>query len=287
MEENWKLSYSGQMSYLNAIGELIDYRRIKLPCRKVLDNVAVTEIYLKRAKKCIGKMMKVQWTKEMDIDTLEAKGNWASMEEMLDVIPYHLPRYKGILERCKNETIDVASSVTAHDLSFANKFIANYLFINVKSSRPMTYQYLTLAMIENAKVNGGFVDQRQFKTAARYGFDSLILDRTNIRVLDDFIKYIRPRLKPKCDYLLLTRHGTQYMKLCDMIHPSHQISTDYRDGKRQIACAARERSDIRGSKAHVYRCARLLQKETIARSGEQSESRSPEAGNDQTESRRR
>ena len=58
MEENWKLSYSGQMAYLNAIGERIDYRRIKLPNRKVLDNVSVAEIYLKRAKKCIGKMMK-------------------------------------------------------------------------------------------------------------------------------------------------------------------------------------------------------------------------------------
>lgn len=205
MEEKWKLSYPGQMAYLNAIADIIDYRRIKLPCRKVLENVSVTEIYLKRAKKCIGKMMKVQWTKDMDIDTLEA-----------EVIPYHLPRYKGILERCKTNG-DLASSVSPYDLSFANKFIANYLFINVKGSRPMTYQYLTLEMIETAKQNGGFIDQRQFKTAAKYGFDSLILDRTGLRIIDDFVKYIRPRLKPKCDYLLVTRNGTQYDKLSDMM----------------------------------------------------------------------
>ena len=93
MEEHWKLSYAGQMGYLTAISELIDYRRIKLPSRKVVENVPVTEIYLKRAKKCIGKMMKVRWTNDMDIETLEAKGNWASMEEMLEVIPYHLPRH--------------------------------------------------------------------------------------------------------------------------------------------------------------------------------------------------
>ena len=54
------------------------YRRIKLPCRKVLD-----KIYFRRAKKCIEKIMKVQWAKEMDIDSLEAEGNWASIEEML------------------------------------------------------------------------------------------------------------------------------------------------------------------------------------------------------------
>ena len=101
--------------------------------------------------------------------------------------------------------------MAANDLSFANKFI------NVKGSRPMTYKYLTVGMIKSAKLNGGFVDQREFKTAATYGFDLFILDNTSLHILEDFIKYVRPRLSPKCDYLLVTRNGTQYDKLCDMM----------------------------------------------------------------------
>ena len=39
----------------------------------------------------------------------------------------------------------------------------------------MTYQYLTVNMVRTAKENGGFIDQKKFKTAGKYGFDSLIL----------------------------------------------------------------------------------------------------------------
>ena len=61
------------------------------------------------------------------------------------------------------------------DLTFATKFVAMYLFIKVKGSCPMTHQYLTVGMIGKAKRNGGFIDQKTFKTAGKYGFDSLIL----------------------------------------------------------------------------------------------------------------
>ena len=65
-----------------------------------------------------------------------------------------------------------------------------YLFIKVKGSRPMTYQYLTLDMIDTAKKKGGFVDQKAFKTAGKYGFDSLILSYANMQVLNGYISYV-------------------------------------------------------------------------------------------------
>ena len=54
--------------------------------------------------------------------------------------------------------------------------------MKVKGSHPITYQYLTVDMIATAKEKGGFIDQKAFKTAGKYGFDSLILTNANMQV---------------------------------------------------------------------------------------------------------
>ena len=101
----------------------------------------------------------------------------------------------------------------------------------------MTYQYLTVPMFNNSKKNGGFVDQTEFKTALHYNFDSLLFDNNSTEIVDDYITFVRPLLHPDCDYVLVTRNGTQYSKLSDLmsklvfeaigkyIHPTryHQI----------------------------------------------------------------
>ncbi len=74
----------------------------------------------------------------------------------------------------------------------------------------MTYQYLTLSMLEKSKESDGFVDQTEFKTAEQYTFDWLILDETSTRIIDEYIVNSWPLLNPKWDYLLLTRNGTQF-----------------------------------------------------------------------------
>ena len=53
----------------------------------------------------------------------------------------------------------------------------------------MTYQYLTVGMVRTAKENGEFIDQKKFKTAGKYGFDSLILTNASMQVLDSYIRY--------------------------------------------------------------------------------------------------
>jgi len=190
-----------------------DFRKVNGASESVLRGLSCTELYLRKVRKTISKMMRLQWTSELDIDALEAKGHWATIEELLEVVGRYLPRYESVLKSCK----DNPGSISPFDLSFATKFLAVYLFIKVKGSRPMTYQYLTVEMVKKAKSNGGFIDQKMFKTAGKYGFDSLYLTETSMQVLDGYINHIRPLLKPNCDYVLVTRNGGRHNKLGELM----------------------------------------------------------------------
>ncbi|CAH3023599.1 unnamed protein product [Porites evermanni] len=209
MQDDWNLGHAGRIGYLDAIAELVDYRKVNGVSESVLRGLTSTEMYLKKVRKTVSKMMRLQWTSELDIDALEAKGHWATLEELLEVVGRYLPRYENVLKSCKEKS----GAVLPIDLSFATKFVAVCLFIKVKGSRPMTYQYLTLEMVSKAKTNGGFVDQKIFKTAGKYGFDSLYLTETSMQVLDGYINHIRPLLIPTCDFVLVTRSGGQHQKL--------------------------------------------------------------------------
>ena len=124
------------------------------------------------------------------------------------------------MKTCKT----IPGQVNPSDLTFATKFVAVYLFIKVKGSRPMTYQYLTVDMVRAAKKNGGFIDQKKFKTANKYGFDSLILTDASMQVLDSYINFVRPLLTPQCEFVLVTRNGGQHKLVFDaigkFIHPT-------------------------------------------------------------------
>ena len=115
------------------------------------------------------------------------------MEELLEVVTFHLPRYENTAKTWKT----IPSQVNPLDLTFATRFVAVYLFIKVKGSRPMTYQYFTVDTVKTAKENGGFNDQKKFKMASKYGFDSLILTNASMQVLEGYIDFVRPLLKPQ------------------------------------------------------------------------------------------
>ena len=213
MQDEWKLGHAGRLGYLDAIAELGDFRKVNGASESVLRGLSSTDLYLKKVRKTVSKMMRLQWTSELDIDALEAKGHWATLEELLEVVGRYLPRYESLLKSCKDEP----GTITPLDLSFATKFLALYLFIKVKGSRPMTYQYLTVGMVNKAKTNGGFIDQKMFKTAGKYGSDSLYVIDTSMQVLDGYINHIRPLLKSNCDYVLVTRNGGQHNKLGELM----------------------------------------------------------------------
>ena len=67
--------------------------------------------------------MRMNFSMEFDIETLERKGHWATMKELQHVIPFHLPRHKRILELCKKNSVNCSE-----DLTFATWFIATFLF---------------------------------------------------------------------------------------------------------------------------------------------------------------
>ena len=213
LQDECKLGHGGRLGYIDAISEIIDFRKLHGASEAVFQKFSATELYLKRARKTVAKMMRLQWTQDLDIETLEARGHWATMEELLEVVKFHLPRYENTVKTCKSSPAQVNPS----DLTFATKFVAMYLFIKVKGSRPMTYQYLTLDMIATAKEKGGFIDQKTFKTAGKYGFDSLILTDANMQVLNGYISYVRPLLKPQWDFVLVNRNGDQHGKLGEIM----------------------------------------------------------------------
>ena len=211
---NWGLSSSAQISYLQSIHDMMDFRKSQGVAYNVLRNFAVTEVYVSRGKRNLSKRKMAEWSKHLDIDNLQETNSWATLAELQTVVPFHLPRYNDILTLCKTGEL---TKVTSKSLTFATRFLAVYLFIQVKGSRPMTYQYLTISMFEKSKGCSGFIDQREFKTSLQYTFDSVLLDVQSSEIIDDYIRYVRPLLHPKCDYLLVTRSGTQYKKLSDLM----------------------------------------------------------------------
>jgi len=143
------------------------------------------------------------------LETLIARDSWATLEDMENVVLFHIAKYKEVVEKCKKQS----PLPSKQDLSFCTRFVTTYLFLRLKCSRPMTFQFLTLPMIDKAKVNGGFVDQTEFKTARRYSFDTLIISAEVFTILDTYIDYIRPLFNPTCNYLLLSMKGNQYQSL--------------------------------------------------------------------------
>ncbi len=65
-------------------------------------------------------------------------------------------------------------------------------------------------MVEEAKKNGGYIDQTEFKTEKEYAFDTVILSNEVQQILNSYINVVRPRMNPSCEYLLVTTTGKQY-----------------------------------------------------------------------------
>ena len=98
LQDEYKLGHSGHLGYIDAISEMIDFGKLHGTSEAVFQKFSATELYLKRARKTVAKMMRLQWTQDLDIETLEARGHWATMEELLEVVKFHLPRYENTVK---------------------------------------------------------------------------------------------------------------------------------------------------------------------------------------------
>ena len=210
LQDEWEIGFAGAYNYLTSIQDLMDFRKSEGVQDEVLRNYAVTEVYLRRGKRNLSKKRKAEWSRNFDLENLISKNSWASLEEMETVIPFHLPRFKKVVECCRDNPNDALVS----DLTFATRFITTFLFLKVKCTRPMTFQYFTIEMFEKAKGENGFVDQRSFKTKEAFMFDSFIMDLDVIRLIDLYVIHCRPLLRPKCEFLLVTGTGQMCQNLC-------------------------------------------------------------------------
>ena len=203
--EEWELASSGALNYLKAVSDLMDFRKANGVTDNVLRSFAATEVYIRRGIGNLARQKKIDYARNLDLESLISRNSWATLEEMESVVPHHTPKFEKIIKLIReNETY------TVNDLAFVTRYIITFLFLRVKSSRPMTYKFLTLQQLHQAKENGGYVDQDTFKTANNYAFDTLILSKDVMTILDTYVKVIRPLLHPKCEYVILTTNGTQY-----------------------------------------------------------------------------
>ena len=211
LQKDWKVGFSGVIGYMGAIGHMLDFRRSEgLPADKVNVFVA-SEIFVQRVKKFLARKMRVQWHTLLSVEYLQSINCWATLEDLQNIIPYHSDRYKQIILN-SNEP---GTCLPAHDLSFATSFIVAVLFLMVKASRPMTYQYLTVTMIDSICA-GGVIDQTIFKTMEKYGFDSLVFTHDVLTLVNGYITYVRPRLNPVYMYVLVCRNGKQVTRIGDI-----------------------------------------------------------------------
>ena len=206
LKEEWSLRSSGALQYVKAISDLMDYRKSCGVKDYALRSFTTTEVNLRRGKENLKRRKKIECGRDLDLEQLILRDSWATVEELETVIPYHTPRYRAIIEKCASQTVRPSKS----ELAFATRFICTFLFLRVKCSRPMTYQYVTTAMVTKARTNGGYIDQVDFKTAGKYIFDTLILSENVLTILQTYIDHVRPLMNPTCDYLLLSTMGRQY-----------------------------------------------------------------------------
>ena len=59
MQNDWELGHAGRIGYLDAIAELADFRKVNGASDVVLRGLSSTEIYLKKARKTVSKMLRL------------------------------------------------------------------------------------------------------------------------------------------------------------------------------------------------------------------------------------
>ena len=129
------MTSSGALNYLKSISDLADFRKAQGCPDEVLRAFSVTEVYLRRGKDNLRKKKALEYSRNLDLETMIMKNSWCSLEDMDKVLPFHVKHYKEVYDKCCNSSF----SPTKNDLAFVTRFLATYLFIRVKCSRPRIF----------------------------------------------------------------------------------------------------------------------------------------------------
>ena len=65
---------------------------------QMLRNFRIYEVYLTREKTFLARQKKMEWSRNLDLDSLISANCWASLEEMEKVIAYHIDEFKYVAE---------------------------------------------------------------------------------------------------------------------------------------------------------------------------------------------
>ena len=103
LRNDMEMAPAGCIGYLNALGHLMDFRKLNSITDNVRKSLYVTETYFSRIRRTISKRMKLEWNTVLDVDNLESQGCWTSFDEMKQVIPYHEHSFEEVLHLCKNK----------------------------------------------------------------------------------------------------------------------------------------------------------------------------------------
>ena len=145
---------------MSALGHLPDFCRSSSDLTKIHTSVFIpSEIYIQRVKRYLSKKVKSYWREVLSVYYLNSINFWTELEELQKVISSDSEKYKQIILNASSAILSIAG----HNLSFATSFIVAALFLVVEASRTMTFQFLTVQMVELIGENG-IINQTIFKT---------------------------------------------------------------------------------------------------------------------------
>ena len=72
-----------------------------------------------------------EYSRDLSLESLIARGSWATLEEVEKVIPYHSPRYQCIFKKAATGN---ESPLIVNELAFATRFLIAFLLLRVKCS---------------------------------------------------------------------------------------------------------------------------------------------------------
>ena len=123
--EEWGLKSAASLAYVHAITDLCDFRKCHGVSDSTLRQFAVTEVYLRRSRSTQQQKKNVEYSRNLDLESLIARDSWASLEDMEKVVPYHSPKYRYVVKKARlgKELPNVS------EFAFATRFIITFLFL--------------------------------------------------------------------------------------------------------------------------------------------------------------
>ena len=141
-------------------------------------------------------MMRLHWTQNLDIETLEARGHLATMEELLEVVTFGLPCYENTVKLCKTNQ----DELNPWDLTFATKFVAICTFSSRwKGCTPWLTSIWQWTWWKQRRQTGLSSITKSSRLRKSRGLTPWFW------LTDGYITFVRPLFKPQCGFVLVTR----------------------------------------------------------------------------------